>query len=222
MNNKIVILGCPRSGTSLVANLVRSAGYDADYNGTKTLMKPNQKFNPDGYFERIDIVKLNDKLIKEYNEEYSFLNPPKIEEMIKKNSSNNEDLKTIKKELQSYSNWFIKDSRLCFTLHLYNIPDISIIKVKRNPKEVKKSMINHYGDLFSLDVIHGPHKVKKINFEEFYENINKCIDWQKRHKHSIEIEYDDLYKGNLQNLEDFLGHEVNSDLVKKGYRNYEM
>ena len=30
MNKNIVILGCPRSGTSLTAQLVKSAGYNAD------------------------------------------------------------------------------------------------------------------------------------------------------------------------------------------------
>jgi len=35
MNKNIVILGCPRSGTSLTAQLVKTAGYDADGKGSQ-------------------------------------------------------------------------------------------------------------------------------------------------------------------------------------------
>lgn len=221
MNKNIAILGCPRSGTSLVANLVKSAGYDADMNGTKQLMKPNSKFNPDGYFERIDVVKTNDVLIKEINNEYSFLNPPTLTE-IQNHNSNNSDLIRINTELNLYNGWFLKDSRLAFTLNQYNFTNLHIIKVVRNKNSVKLSMINHYGNLFEHDVIQGPHKVKKIDFQQYYSHINDCIDWQISKYPHIVISYEDVINNNVLVLNNFLETHVDNSLIKKQYQNYAM
>lgn len=219
MSKNIVILGCPRSGTSLIAQLVKSAGFDADGNGTKQLMKPNPKYNPEGYFERLDIVKLNDNLLKKINPSYNFLNPPLINDIISFNTDDKE-LNKISSELNSYNNWFIKDSRLCFTLHLYGLKNISIIKVKRNPKDVKPSMVNHYGDLFNQDVTQGPHKVSKIVFEQYYQHVDMCIDWQRKNVPSTTINYEDVISGNVDKLNEFLDTKVDSSLINPKHRNY--
>ena len=53
MNNRperIVILGCPRSGTSLLTHLVAKAWFSVYGHGTKQLMRPNPSYNPDGYY----------------------------------------------------------------------------------------------------------------------------------------------------------------------------
>jgi hypothetical protein len=221
MNKNIVILGCPRSGTSLVANLVKSAGYDPDYNGTRILMKPNPEFNPDGYFERLDLVKTNDELIKNINSDYSFLNPPSIKE-IKNNNKRTQKLDILEYELNNYERWFIKDSRLCFTLNLYNLKNIYAIKVIRSSESVKKSMINHYGDIFSKDIKHGPHYVKKIDFYNYYTNINECIDWQIKSIPNITIQYEDLIDNKIEDLEKFLDFKVNSNLINLKYIKYAM
>lgn len=221
MNKNIVILGCPRSGTSLVANLVKSAGYDADMEGTKPLMKPNPDYNPDGYFERIDVVKMNDNLIKDIGKDYNFLNPPSLEE-IKIRFFWNTELQTIRDELNSYEKWFIKDSRLSFTLDYLSLNNIHVIKVLRNPTSVKQSMINHYGNLFKHDVVHGPHYVKKIDFETYYNNINECIDWQifRSGNLHVEIHYEDLIENKLYLLENFLDNNVDKNIIKPEYRKY--
>jgi hypothetical protein len=217
-NKNIVVLGCPRSGTSLVANLIRSAGYDIDDNHTKPLMKPNINYNPDGYFERIDIVKLNDRLIKEINNESNFLNCPSLEEIQKYTGSNNTNLIEICRELSSYDNWIIKDSRLSFTLHLYkNINYIHIVKVVRKPEEVELSMQNHYGPLFNSDVVHGPHSVKRINFKKYYSTINNCIDWQRQFFPSIEINYQDILHGNVQVLNNFINSNIDKSIINEKY-----
>lgn len=219
MNKNIVILGCPRSGTSLVANLVKSAGFDADMNGTKKLMKPNSKFNPDGYFERIDVVKTNDALIKEMNDQYSFLNPPTLNE-IQNHNSNNLDMINLNSELNSYTGWFIKDSRLAFTLNQYNFANLHVIKVIRNKNSVKLSMINHYGNLFEHNIVQGPHTVKRIEFDQYYSHINNCIDWQMRRCPHVVISYEDIINNDVHSLNDFLQSNVDNTIIKKQYQNY--
>ena len=221
MDKNIAILGCPRSGTSLVAHLVKSAGFDADNYGTRLLMKPNKEFNPDGYFERIDIVRTNDTLIRLINNEYSFLNPPTLVE-IQNNKIIHKGCTDLSQELNSYIGWFIKDSRLCFTLGLYNLSNLSVIKVVRNPQSVRQSMIRHYGNLFEYDIIQGPHTVKKIDFDYYYDNINKCIDWQMSHLPNITVNYEDLIDGKIENLESFLESKVNKSIINPKYRNYDM
>jgi hypothetical protein len=219
MNKNIVILGCPRSGTSLVAHLTKSAGYDADKGGTKTLMKPNKDFNPDGYFERLDIVKANDALIRLINPNYNFLNSPSLNEVTVNTKTSPESI-ALSNDLKSYDGWFIKDSRLCFTLNLYGLENISVIKVQRSPQSAQQSMMRHYGNIFEHDTTHGPHVVKKINFEEYYKNINECIYWQMSRFPNITVTYEDVVDGNIEALENFLESKVDKAIINPKYRNY--
>ena len=219
-NKNIIILGCPRSGTSLVANLVRSAGYDVDDNGSQRLMKPNKLYNPDGYFERIDIVQLNDCLIKEIGEKYNFLNCPSLTEIISYTYSANQNLNNIREKLISNNGWSLKDSRLAFTLHLYRLQNINIIKVLRDRNAVKKSMQNHYGPLFEQEVVQGPHTVYPIVFDEYYSTINDCIDWQAKNFNQVTLYYDDIVNGKIDKLDDFIEGHVDRSLVNAKYRHY--
>jgi hypothetical protein len=174
-----------------------------------------------GDFERIDIVRTNDTLIRLINNEYSFLNPPTLVE-IQNNKIIHKGCTDLSQELNSYIGWFIKDSRLCFTLGLYNLSNLSVIKVVRNPQSVRQSMIRHYGNLFEYDIIQGPHTVKKIDFDYYYDNINKCIDWQMSHLPNITVNYEDLIDGKIENLESFLESKVNKSIINPKYRNYDM
>ena len=54
MRKRLIVLGSPRSGTSLVTNLIGSAGYDTDCFGKRLLLKANQH-NKNGFYERADI-----------------------------------------------------------------------------------------------------------------------------------------------------------------------
>jgi len=221
MNKNIVILGCPRSGTSLTAQLVKTAGYDADGKGSKQLMKPNPKFNPDGYFERIDIVKLNDALLNYIKEGSNFLNPPTLEQAIT-TSYPNKLMKEVINNLSSYSGWFIKDSRLSFTLHFYKnyLSNLHIIKCYRDKDQVKKSMENHYGNLFSEDVTHGPHHVSKVNFNHYYNNIYNFIHFQAKTLPSIDVHYKDLINGKVKNIENFIGSKVDTSIINPSYKKF--
>lgn len=73
-----MVLGLPRSGTSLVTRLCISAGYDPE-------IFPDSKFfggspyNKDGYNEEVRLTLLNDQLIRGlYGGQYSFLYPPEV------------------------------------------------------------------------------------------------------------------------------------------------
>jgi len=58
----IVVLGVPRSGTSLVSRLVRAC--DVSF-GDKSLMRPADSRNPDGFLELVEMNKIDDRLVHE-------------------------------------------------------------------------------------------------------------------------------------------------------------
>tara|TARA_B100000161_G_scaffold30761_1_gene18287 strand:+ start:1335 stop:2183 length:849 start_codon:yes stop_codon:yes gene_type:complete len=70
----ILITGLPRSGTSLTASLVSSAGYKCSIG--KSILGSSD-LNRNGYFEDIDFILFNDQLIRFfYGNKFSFLFPP--------------------------------------------------------------------------------------------------------------------------------------------------
>lgn len=91
MKSNILILSLPRSGSSVLANLIASAGFQNYTSNNSKLLSPS-KFNKDGYFEDTFITLLNDQLIRLcYSLEHSFLFTPRFEMFKKialKNSGN--------------------------------------------------------------------------------------------------------------------------------------
>lgn len=79
MKNKIAILGMPRSGTSLMANLLISSRYFPSAENDVELIQASE-FNYDGYFESVKFTLLNDQLIRIKSGSYfsSFLSPQDI------------------------------------------------------------------------------------------------------------------------------------------------
>ncbi len=59
LRTALVVLGMHRSGTSVLANVLSLSGFSPP----KTLMKAN-KWNPNGYYESVAIMKFNDKMMK--------------------------------------------------------------------------------------------------------------------------------------------------------------
>ena len=78
--NNIAIIGLPRSGTSLVANLIRSGGFNPSPN-VKAKFFGSSDMNLDGYFEDVEFILLNDQLMRQRHRSFSnisFLNPPEF------------------------------------------------------------------------------------------------------------------------------------------------
>lgn len=220
-----VVLGCPRSGTSLLTKVLVDSGLKII---TDDLMKPNIHFNPDGYFENINIIKINDQIIrlKNKNNNYNFLNLPinPIEEenfsLLSNNNysefDNNQKITNkinlIKSKLTSKH--VIKDSRLAFTLDDWGFEEIIIIKIKRNKEDVKKSLIKHYGNIFEKESKYMNNIIPKIDFTEFYEYYDSCIDKLLNKHKGVEINYEDLVNWDTNSL-DKLGIEIFTPSIKK-------
>lgn len=82
--SNIFILSLPRSGSSMLANLISNSGYKNYISSGSDLLSSSPR-NVDGYFEDIKLILLNDQLIRMlYGKRYSFLFPPTIESRLKK------------------------------------------------------------------------------------------------------------------------------------------
>lgn len=74
----IIVLSLPRSGSSLLSNLLVSSGYSNYITHNSNLLNSSE-FNVNGYFEDIGITLLNDQLIRlVYGSDYSFLYTPSL------------------------------------------------------------------------------------------------------------------------------------------------
>ena len=206
----VVILGCPRSGTSLLANILVKSGFDIN----KTdLMRPNIHFNRDGYYENINIIKVNDQLIrlKARNNEKTFLNifTQENENFVLLSNDNYKDLDTPDKvysEIQNIKSGLgaqsvIKDSRMVFTLDDWNLNDIFILKITRNKNDVKKSMERHYG-VFTND------------FDEYYATYDRLIDSHISKYGGISVSYENLLNYDFSAIESSLGVKLDSTVIK--------
>ncbi len=141
-----VILGMHRSGTSLITKSLEVLGFSLGDN-----LMPEREDNPKGFFEDVDLVTLNDELLKAGSSRWDtlLLTPDarniRDEQLIR----NAETLLTEK--FRQVDKLAIKDPRLCLLLPFwqarFDSSNISAhyIVVHRNPAEVAASLAKRNG-----------------------------------------------------------------------------
>ena len=114
---QIFVLGMHRSGTSLIARLINLMGA---YFGGEGAGLPTNEENPKGFWERRDVVDLNERLILERGATWYDVLPfvehwrnPAAGPVASDVSA---AIGTLIAELDAHRPWFIKDPRLCLTL----------------------------------------------------------------------------------------------------------
>lgn len=76
MSENVIILSPPRSGSSLLCNIIKNSGFNCFVSDNSNLIGPSE-FNPDGYFEDNYLSLLNDQIIRNrFGLDYSFLHAP--------------------------------------------------------------------------------------------------------------------------------------------------
>lgn len=157
--NKIIIHGVHRSGTSLTASLLEKAGFW--YAEPEHQMAP-QEDNPNGFWERTDVVDLNDRVLRYLNLNWFTLMPDALadgsdaireEQWRELDAQFGADIKEVVTRFQAHLSWYIKDPRLSITWPLWRkyIDATQHIVVHRHPISVAKSLAKRNG--FSID--HG-------------------------------------------------------------------
>jgi hypothetical protein len=146
MAKNVLIVGMPRSGTSLTANLFVRQGY---YVGKSELsnFESGDDHNPFGYFEADDVVERNINLFRRVG--YRFQNTWRFEKLsieaaakIRELEPEPGDREFVERYFRS-SPWVWKDQRLCFTLpywwKLMDPAKVGVLLIRRDPKDIYNS-----------------------------------------------------------------------------------
>jgi len=143
----IVVLGMHRSGTSAIARGIVELGAHPGNN-----LMPGNEENPKGYWEDINIVNLNEAILKDFNMRWHSLDNPTINRF--ETLLPLYEKKYLKKALEIVNNNFklsdtimIKDPRISVLLPFWQKvfkivgADIKYVLALRNPLETSKSLL---------------------------------------------------------------------------------
>ena len=160
--SKIVVHGVHRSGTSFWASLLEKAGcwYAED-----EYRMPPQKDNPRGFWERTDVVEVNDRILSSAGLIWFTLNPriealddPKLRQYCE------QEIQGIVGRLDKHENWFLKDPRLSITWPRWAayIQPTHHLVVHRHPISVAKSLNRRNGISVQHGLIFWYHQTRMI------------------------------------------------------------
>lgn len=222
---KIIILGMHRSGTSVVTSMVERMG--AWCSGPDKAMHA-QVDNPGGFWERRDVVDLNDHILDDLNLKwhsvFEDINQKDIENLVEKYSK---AITKIIAQLDHHPVWVVKDPRLCLTWPIWqpSISDAKVVVVLRHPIAVARSLNNrnHMPNqiglalwawyMKSLSSAISEREVYTLNHQELMTDpkaeADRVYDWLKRGVPELlrlqQSDLHDLYRPELVN------HVVNKE-----------
>ncbi len=130
----IVVIGMHRSGTSMVAGALARAGLFA---GSDDELLVDQEDNPNGFWERTDVVELDDAILAASGG--AWFNPPA--ELVD-SAAHSEAAKKILARLGVEAPWLVKDPRMVITWPSWEalLGDALPVFVYRNPVSVAISL----------------------------------------------------------------------------------
>ncbi|MBX2847234.1 MAG: sulfotransferase [Acidiferrobacterales bacterium] len=137
---QIVILGMHRSGTSMLTKLINMAGA---YVGESEELIGSNPENPKGFWERIDLRKLNDELLFSANSDWDSLVDFDADSLSREALEGfSSGLKSVIKKLDENKVWVIKEPRICPLIGAYSseLTAPFYIHLYRNPIEVARSL----------------------------------------------------------------------------------
>lgn len=150
-SSNILLCGMHRSGTSLTGKFFENIGYN--FGDRDDLLQPKE-FNKEGFWERKDVLKLNDKLLAIFGSSWDYpvhIQAYHIREIAIKNTLHlADDARDIIQKLETP--FAIKDPRISLLLPFWQeiIKSCKVIIVVRNPLEVAKSLVKRNGISFHL------------------------------------------------------------------------
>jgi hypothetical protein len=145
----IIIVGMHRSGTSLVSSMAQELGV---YLGeTDELLPPHPEDNPKGYFERRDVMEINDEIIRLMGGDppyEAFLHQKgwhRLPMLDKLRDRASQIVQNLHDRAGEGGLWGIKDPRFSFTLDFWadialSLGDVKVIWCWRHPAEVVQSL----------------------------------------------------------------------------------
>jgi O-antigen biosynthesis protein len=147
----ILVLGMHRSGTSAVARLIAA---DGAYAGAdEELLPADPRDNPQGYWERNDLMLEHDRFLREAGyawDRVAGFDARRIDADARRTLETH--LRDIVAPLQSHGTpWLIKDPRLCLLLPFWLplVGDAACIVVVRDPREIAASLRDTHRGVFT-------------------------------------------------------------------------
>lgn len=141
---QIIVLGSHRSGTSLLTRLINMMGA---YFGVGAASIGFNNENPKGFWERRDVIDVNDEILLHKGCTWEQLAAWKMETLPNKKSFKELDeidhkIKNILLELDANRPWVVKDPRLCLTYPYWkrHLEVPVLVNMTREPLEVALSL----------------------------------------------------------------------------------
>ena len=146
---QIIVLGPHRSGTSLLTRLINMMGA---YFGVGAASIGFNQENPKGFWERRDVIDVNEAIMETKGCDWEQLATWKMEELpTKKNFKELDEIdhkiKNVLLELDANRPWVTKDPRLCITFPYWkrHLEVPVIVSMTRDPIEVALSLKSRNG-----------------------------------------------------------------------------
>ncbi len=144
-----IIVGMPRSGTSMCAGVFARLGYSAALPGASEELRDGDKFNRDGYWEAKSLIDRNVEVFEAAG--YGHHNTWMFDPITDETADNIQHLQTILghqefiETFNDHSPWVWKDPRLCYTLPYWwsALPKncAKVLLIRRNPEDIYNSFL---------------------------------------------------------------------------------
>src|SRR5439155_10669078 len=145
----VCIAGAHRSGTSMLTRLLHACGL---YLGSESALMPPQADSPEGFWEHLGFVAVNDELLNELGGAWDL--PPKADENFGDPRLDPLRMKArlLIEGFDSRDVWGWKDPRNSLTLPFWQnlLPGVKTHIMVRNPLEVARSMMERNGTSYSF------------------------------------------------------------------------
>lgn len=139
---QIFVCGMHRSGTSVVARLLNMIGAYVGPEGSGLAANAE---NPKGFWERTDIVALNDRILAEADARWFDPYPWLTRSPVAPSATVSRAIRERLVDLDGHRPWFIKDPRLCLTLATW-LPHCErpvVVVCSRDAAAVASSLVKH-------------------------------------------------------------------------------
>ena len=150
--NGVCVLGMHRSGTSLVAGILRQLGIDL---GPDEDFLPPDSNNESGYFELKELVYVNNDILAHYGGSWDELPelPPGWEKSGELEQIRDRARGLLRRRFADSPQWGWKDPRTCITLPFWQllVPGLRYVICVRNPLDVAHSLRSREGEERRLD-----------------------------------------------------------------------
>jgi hypothetical protein len=201
----ICILGMHRSGTSLITRMLNLCGL---YIGQQRDMMPPTGDNPDGYWENLKFLDINDEILRRFGGAWD--HPPRVpDDWQEQITSARLDTRStvLLREFDDREPWGWKDPRNSLTLFFWRnlLPDLKIVVCLRNPLEVAASL--HRRNDYSL--------VRSLTlWLEYNERIVAATCQQDRLITHYDAYFQDYGEAELRRLLEFTGLNPPADALQ--------